>query len=115
MGEVSIRRVYDDEGDGGTRVLVDRLWPRGISKDAAHLDEWCLYVAPSTELRKWYGHEPSRFAEFRRRYRAELKQPERAGQVKHLRELAAKQPLILLTATKDLETSAAKVLLDVLQ
>ena len=64
--------------DDGSRVLVDRLWPRGVSKERAHLDEWCKEIAPSTELRKWYGHDPDRFEEFSRKYRAELQDPERA-------------------------------------
>lgn len=115
-GTVSVRRIYEPaDPSGGTRVLVDRLWPRGISKDAAGIDEWCRDVAPSTELRKWYAHDPDRFAEFRRRYRAELKEPERAQLLGHLRELAANGPLTLVTATKDVAISAAAVLLDVLR
>ena len=66
-----------DPGDG-TRVLVDRIWPRGLTKAKAALDEWCKDVAPSGELRKWYGHDPARFEEFGRRYRLELEDPERA-------------------------------------
>ncbi|MEV0521141.1 DUF488 family protein, partial [Nonomuraea sp. NPDC050405] len=79
MAGVRMRRVYEEPaGDDGTRVLVDRVWPRGLSKAAARLDEWCKQVAPSTELRRWYGHDPDRFAEFTRRYLAELEEPERA-------------------------------------
>jgi len=75
---VQVRRVYDDPADGdGTRVLVDRIWPRGMNKEKAALDEWCKYIAPSTELRKWYSHDPDRFAEFTRRYQNELTEPER--------------------------------------
>ena len=67
---VRVRRVYDDpEQTDGARVLVDRVWPRGISKDRAALDDWCKDVAPSTELRKWYGHDPERFGDFADRYR----------------------------------------------
>src|SRR5437016_988869 len=63
-GEVRVRRVYEEPADDdGQRVLVDRVWPRGLSKERAHLDQWCKQVAPSTELRKWYGHEPDRFDE----------------------------------------------------
>lgn len=113
MHTVSAQRIYDAEPSDAQRVLVDRLWPRGVRKEAAHLDEWCRDVAPSTELRKWYSHDPQRFAEFRRRYRAELREPERAQLVAHLRELAAAGSLTLLTATKDVETSAAAVLRDV--
>ncbi|HZC72712.1 MAG TPA: DUF488 family protein [Jatrophihabitans sp.] len=111
---IALRRVYDAVETNTARVLVDRLWPRGLTKQAARVDEWCKEVAPSTELRKWYGHDPNRFAEFRRRYLAELDEPQRAQRIEHLRQLADQRPLTLLTATKDLETSAARVLLDVL-
>ncbi|HEX8929910.1 MAG TPA: DUF488 family protein, partial [Actinomycetota bacterium] len=77
--EVRVRRVYDEpSGEDGTRVLVDRVWPRGLSKQNAQVDQWRKEVAPSTELRKWYGHDPARFAEFTRRYWSELQQPEQA-------------------------------------
>ena len=109
--EVRVRRVYDppDPADG-RRVLVDRLWPRGMSKSAAALDEWLRAIAPSDELRRWYGHEVGKFAEFRDRYLAELRTPERAEALAHLRELADPGPLTLLTATKDVEHSQAAVL-----
>lgn len=103
-----------DAPRGGTRVLVDRLWPRGVAKTDAPFDEWCKDVAPSTELRRWYGHDPARFAEFRRRYRAELKEPERAAALEYLRSLDAAGDLVLVTATKDVEHSAAEVLRQVL-
>ncbi|MEV4443419.1 DUF488 family protein [Streptomyces sp. NPDC049577] len=108
---VRIRRVYDEpEEADGSRVLVDRIWPRGLSKDAAALDEWCKDVAPSTELRTWYGHDPARFEEFGRRYRAELREPDRAAALKHLKDLARGGHLTLLTATKDTAVSAAVVI-----
>jgi uncharacterized protein YeaO (DUF488 family) len=111
MPEVRTRRVYEPaEQSDGSRVLVDRLWPRGLSKDKAHLDEWLKAVAPSDELRRWYGHEPVRFAEFKRRYEAELKDPERSEALRHLREEARSGPVTLLTATKDLQHSEAEVL-----
>jgi uncharacterized protein YeaO (DUF488 family) len=112
---VRVRRAYEGpEADDGTRVLVDRLWPRGLAKDEAHLDEWCKGVSPSPELRTWYGHEPDRFAEFRSRYEAELRDPERAEALGHLRELAARGTLTLITATKRADISAATVLADLL-
>ena len=98
------------EASDGQRVLVDRLWPRGLSKERAHLDEWCKDVAPSTGLRQWYGHDPGRFEEFARRYRAELDEPERAAAYSQLRELAAHGPLTLLTAAKRSDISEAAVL-----
>ena len=111
--DLRMRRVYDDlSPDDGTRVLVDRIWPRGLAKATARIDEWAKVVAPSTELRRWYGHDPSRFEEFRRRYQAELAEPERQGAVRHLRELARSGPLTLLTATKDIEHSQAAVLVE---
>jgi uncharacterized protein YeaO (DUF488 family) len=89
--------------------------PRGLTKDKAQLDEWCKQIAPSTALRKWYGHDPARFEEFARRYRAELEEPERAEALQHLRELAKKQTLTLLTATKHAEISEAVVLADLVR
>lgn len=108
---VGYRRIYEDPGsDDGKRVLVDRVWPRGIRKEGAHLDEWLRDVAPSTELRRWYGHDPDKFPEFRRRYLAELREPEREGALAHLREIAGRGRLTLLTATRDVEHSQAAVL-----
>jgi uncharacterized protein YeaO (DUF488 family) len=113
---IRIRRVYDQpEPADGARVLVDRIWPRGISKDAARLEEWAKDVAPSTELRRWYGHDPDRFEEFRRRYLAELDHPEPRAAVGRLRALAAGGPVTLLTATRDLRLSQAAVLADYLR
>jgi uncharacterized protein YeaO (DUF488 family) len=113
---VGIRRAYDEVTEqDGHRVLVDRLWPRGLAKDKARLDEWCQNVAPSPDLRKWYGHDPERFAEFSRRYHKELDEPEHAEALQHLRDLARRGPLTLITATKDPSISAARVLADLLQ
>jgi uncharacterized protein YeaO (DUF488 family) len=109
--KVRVRRVYDDRSpEDGTRVLVDRIWPRGLAKATAQLDEWAKVVAPSTELRRWYGHDPRRFDEFRRRYGAELAEPERQAAVRHLLELARSGPVTLLTATRDTDHSQAAVL-----
>lgn len=116
MAEVRARRVYEPAAPSdGRRVLVDRLWPRGLSKDRAHLDEWLKAVAPSDQLRRWYGHEPAKFAEFRHRYEAELSEPDRAAALRHLREEAQSGPVTLLTATKDLEHSEAEVLAQLLR
>jgi uncharacterized protein YeaO (DUF488 family) len=110
---IRFRRVYDQpEPDDGARVLVDRIWPRGLSKQAAQLQEWDKDVAPSNDLRRWYGHEPDKFGEFRRRYLAELGQPEQRAAVGRLRQLAADGPLTLLTATKNVQISQAAVLAD---
>jgi uncharacterized protein YeaO (DUF488 family) len=112
--QVSVARVYGEPIRGTARILVDRVWPRGLSKQDARLDEWCKDVAPSTELRRWYGHDPQRFAEFARRYRAELERPGPAAAVEHLREIARERPLVLVTATKDVDISQAAVLAGVL-
>ncbi len=109
--QVRIGRVYEARtGEDGTRVLVDRLWPRGLTKDRADLDEWCKQIAPSADLRRWYGHDPDRFAEFARRYRAELDHPARAEHLQLLRSLAREQPLTLLTATRHVDISEAAVI-----
>jgi len=108
---VQVRRAYEQpQPSDGTRVLVDRLWPRGLSKVSAALDEWCKNVAPSDELRKWYAHDPDRFTEFGRRYERELTEPQRAEALRHLRELAQNPPLTLLTATREAAISEAAVL-----
>jgi len=113
--DVRVRRVYEEPGDqDGVRVLVDRIWPRGVTKAKAALDEWCKGAAPSTDLRKWYGHDPAKFTEFTARYEVELEHGEQGEALQHLRELAAGQRLTLLTGTKDPGISEAAVLADLL-
>ncbi|MEO8888886.1 MAG: DUF488 family protein [Jatrophihabitantaceae bacterium] len=113
---VKVGRPYDPRAYGdGLRVLVDRIWPRGLSKEKADLDEWCKQVAPSTTLRTWYGHDPERFDEFARRYRAELTEPDRAEALAHLRQLAKHRTLTLLTASKRADISEATVLVELLE
>jgi len=108
---VRYRRVYDEPArEDGVRILVDRVWPRGLRKEDAHIDEWMRDVAPSTELRRWYGHDPERYEEFRRRYLEELREAERQAAVQRLRETAARTTVTLLTASRDLEHSQAAVL-----
>jgi uncharacterized protein YeaO (DUF488 family) len=114
--DVRVRRVYDQpESQDGTRVLVDRIWPRGLRKDAARFDEWAKDVAPSSELRTWYGHDPVKFGEFCRRYTAELAQGAPRNALDHLGALAAAGPVTLLTATRDVDHSQAAVLAQVLR
>ena len=114
--EIRVRRVYDPPSpDDGARVLVDRIWPRGLRKDAARLDEWAKDAAPSTELRKWYGHDPAKFDEFRRRYLDELSGSAQRRELGRLRALAAAGPVTLLTATRDVKISQAEVLAQVLR
>ena len=110
---VRLGRVYDDPSpEDGRRVLVDRIWPRGLAKAKAGIDQWAKDVAPSTELRRWYGHDPARFEEFRRRYRAELAEPQRQAALRQLQELARSGPLTLVTATRDIDHSQAAVLVE---
>ncbi|UEJ83032.1 DUF488 family protein [Brachybacterium halotolerans subsp. kimchii] len=116
MSTIRVRRIYEDpERSDGSRVLVDRIWPRGVSKERADLTSWCKGVAPSTELRKWYQHDPEKWEEFAERYRAELDDTERAEALDELRGYAAKGNLTLLTASKRDDISEATVLKDVLQ
>jgi uncharacterized protein YeaO (DUF488 family) len=111
-----MRRIYDDPADDdGIRVLVDRRWPRGVSKARAELDEWCTAVAPSDALRKWYGHAPDKFEEFEGRYRQELEDPKRASALRYLRLMTSRGRLTLLTATKQVELSQAAVLAEILR
>lgn len=113
---VRLRRIYEPpEPDDGLRVLVDRLWPRGLAKDEAHVDEWPKGLTPSAELRKWYHAGEGSYEEFRRRYEAELDAPEAARLLDGLRTSVRKGPVTLLTASKRPEESHARVLLELLQ
>ncbi len=112
--DVRIKRAYEPvEPSDGYRVLIDRLWPRGVSRERAQLDEWARELAPSSELRRWFGHDPARFAEFRRRYAAEL-----AGQDAKLQELrgrAREGTLTLVYGARDSEHNDAVVLSELLR
>jgi uncharacterized protein YeaO (DUF488 family) len=112
---VRVRRVYEPpEPADGVRVLVDRLWPRGLSKDAAHVDEWPKALTPSTELRRWYHAGEGSYEEFAERYEAELADPEAAELLDRVRELASNGDVTLLTASKTPEQSHAAVLVRLL-
>ncbi|MBC9246323.1 DUF488 domain-containing protein [Paracoccus sp. 11-3] len=110
---MALKRAYEAASpDDGLRILVDRLWPRGVSKEKADLDDWMKDIAPSTALRKWFNHDPAKWAEFRQRYKTELAQhPE---QMAKLRELAQKQKVTLIFGARDTEHNEAVVLKDVL-
>lgn len=113
---VRVQRVYDERSpDDGFRVLVDRIWPRGVRKNTADLDDWIPDAAPSTDLRKWFGHDPDKFGRFRDRYRDELGSPDRLVVLDRLARLAREGTLTLVTATKDVEHSHAAVLAEVLR
>lgn len=112
---VHIKRAYDEaEPQDGTRVLIDRLWPRGVSKEKAKIDLWLKDVAPSAELRTWYGHDPAKFDEFRRRYLEELaREPGKSG-IARLREMAEQGPVTLVFAAHDAAHANATVLRELL-
>lgn len=113
MKEFKIKRIYDEPSDDdGYRILVDRLWPRGVSKKAANLNEWNKEIAPSPELRKWFDHKKERFEEFAWRYRLELKEKE--DLLNELRQAAKHETVSLLYAAKNPEINHAVVLKDVL-
>jgi uncharacterized protein YeaO (DUF488 family) len=113
---VNTARVYDPVRSGdGIRILVDRLWPRGIRKDDVRVGRWFKDVSPSNELRRWYGHDPSRFEEFARRYTAELAHPDAAAALDDLRSLVSDGPVTLVTATKELDLSHLAVLAPIVE
>ena len=111
---IVIKRAYDElSPSDGYRVLVDKLWPRGIKKEALQLDEWCKDVAPSTELRQWFGHDPARFGEFRQSYAAELAASTAPQEL--MQRAAGHDKLTLVYAAKDPEINHALVLRDYLK
>jgi uncharacterized protein YeaO (DUF488 family) len=111
--DIRLKRAYEPpSAEDGVRVLVDRLWPRGVRKSEAAIDRWLKEIAPSTELRRWFGHDPSRWSEFRRRYRSELSG--HAELVNELRALARKKPVTLIYAARDGRHNEAVVLRDIL-
>ena len=113
MKPILIKRVYEDASEAdGYRILVDRIWPRGISKERAKLDEWVKVVAPSTELRKWFDHQEERFPEFTKRYKTELLQQKEALDL--IKKIATQEQVTLVYSAKDTEMNQAVVLRDVL-
>jgi uncharacterized protein YeaO (DUF488 family) len=116
MDGISVRRVYDQaDPDDGTRVLVDRLWPRGVSKERAAVDLWLKEVAPSGELRTWYHKDPQRYEEFDTRYRRELEQGPGAEALERLIELAREGAVTLVTSVRSVEGSHVPTLVDLLE
>lgn len=115
-GRIRLRRIYDDPAKGeGQRILVDRVWPRGVSKDEAGLDHWFKELAPSTELRKWFGHDPKLWAAFKQKYRKELEDDDKREKLEELAGLADSGPVTLLFGAKDTEHNQAVVLREVLE
>ena len=112
--EIALKRAYEPAAESdGYRVLVDRLWPRGVSRERARIDEWARDLAPSNELRTWFGHDPARFHEFRRRYVLELEG--QTARLRDLRRIARQGRLTLVYAARDPEHNDAVVLADVLR
>lgn len=114
MKAIKIKRVYEEASDtDGYRLLVDRIWPRGVSKEEAKLDEWNKEIAPSTELRKWFDHKEERFEEFASKYKNELKEHQK--ELKRIKKISEKQQLCLLYGAKDEKHNQAVVLKTVLE
>jgi uncharacterized protein YeaO (DUF488 family) len=115
-GAIRIKRAYEEpEPDDGYRVLIDRLWPRGIGKEHLRLDAWLKELAPSPELRKWFGHDPARWEEFQKRYRAELSAPEAQTLLTELAERADLGPVTLIYAARDEQHNNAVVIRELLE
>jgi len=112
---LTVKRVYDETKPGdGKRILVDRLWPRGLTREQAGIDEWMKELAPSDELRRWYGHETEKWPEFRRRYIGELSSPEKAKPLDKVARMAREGNVTILYAAKDIEHNNAKVLEEII-
>jgi len=112
---IKLKRVYEPVKRGdGRRVLVERLWPRGLRKDDRRISEWLRDVAPSPELRRWYGHDPAKWAQFRRRYRSELHRPEWRRLLDALADKARRGTVTLVYAARDTERNSAVVLRETL-
>jgi uncharacterized protein YeaO (DUF488 family) len=114
--DIRVKRIYESKAaDDGCRVLVDRIWPRGLTREAAAIDHWFKELGPSTALRKWFGHRPERWAEFAQRYRAELQDAARQALLQQLTALAAAGPLTLLYSARDEDHNQAVVMAQVLR
>jgi len=114
MPLIKIKRVYDPfSEDDGKRILVDRLWPRGIKKDKAKIDEWLKEIAPSDELRRWFSHDPSKWQEFKSRYKKELKK--KSDLIGKLKVESKKGRITLLFSARDTEHNNAVVLKEIIQ
>jgi uncharacterized protein YeaO (DUF488 family) len=112
---LKIKRAYDKKVTGdGKRILIDRLWPRGLSKAEANIEEWVKELAPSTELRKWFGHDPARWIEFRKRYIKELSEPDKKALLENISQTALRHNVTLIYSAKDTEHSDVKVLEEII-
>ena len=111
---IKIKRIYEPPStDDGKRILVDRLWPRGMKKEEAHIDEWLKEISPSNELRKWYSHDPAKWPEFKKRYRKEISKQTEV--LKRIKDEGKKGTVTLLFSTKELELNNAVALKEILE
>ena len=111
---VKVKRIYEPPStDDGKRILIDRLWPRGMKKEEARIDEWLKEISPSSELRKWYSHDPAKWPEFKKRYRAEI--IKETGLLKRIKNEGKKGTVTLLFSTKELELNNAVALKEILE
>ena len=111
---IKVKRIYDPPSpDDGKRILIDRLWPRGMKKEKAHIDEWLKEISPSNELRKWYSHDPAKWSEFQKRYRAEISKQKEL--LKRIRNEGKKGTVTLLFSTKELELNNAVALKEIIE
>lgn len=115
---LQIKRAYEaseaSEASDGKRILVDRLWPRGISREKAHIDEWMKDLSPSQELRQWFSHEPEKWQEFKRKYNAELSKPEQRALLKKIAQLAKTENVTLVYAARNTEYNNARALQEII-
>lgn len=114
---VNIKRIYEEaSSDDGVRVLVDRVWPRGMSKEKAQLDHWMKEIGPSNELRKWFGHDPDKYEDFKKKYKEELENGDQQEELSKLKELTKEhnKELTLLFSAKDKTHNQARVLKEIL-
>ena len=113
---IRLKRAYEPaESSDGVRILVERLWPRGVKKEELHLDEWMKEISPSPELRKWYNHDVAKWEEFHHRYEAELKAPDKQPLLTRLADQAKHGPITLVFAARDPDHSSARVLQEFLE
>lgn len=114
MKPIILKRIYEQAlPEDGYRILVDRLWPRGISKENAHIEEWLRELGPSNELRKWFGHIPEKYPEFKEKYKEELKS--QTENLRHIKKIATQQKVCLCYGAKDTEHNQAQVILEMLE
>ncbi len=113
---IKIKRIYDPVSkDDGKRILVDKLWPRGVKKEKAAIDEWLKDIAPSDELRKWFSHDPSKWQEFKNKYKKELKGKDKLELLEQLKKIATKEKVTVLFSAKDIAHNNAVVLKELLE